>query len=94
MDDVVPHSQDEDSSAYHAQRDRLERNEFFKECLAPLRLVLKVLKVGMSSCPCSQRAPGTAPAVAPALPQPAMQAQEALGALSSRCDAPLSSCSV
>ena len=42
MDDVVPHSQDEDSSAYHAQRERLERNEFFKECLAPLRCVLKV----------------------------------------------------
>ena len=48
MDDVVPHSQDEDSSTYHAQRERLERNEFFKECLAPLRLVLKVVNEVLS----------------------------------------------
>ena len=41
-DEVVPHSQDPDSRAYQSQKERLERNEFFKDCLAPQRAVLKV----------------------------------------------------
>ena len=41
-DEVVPHNQDPDSQAYQSQKERLERNEFFKDCLAPQRAVLKV----------------------------------------------------
>ena len=78
MDVVVPHSQDEDSSIYHAQQERLERNEFFKECLAPLRCVLKVgdqpppLHAGRALC--------TAPPKHAALPPRAVQQHTALGA--------------
>ncbi len=41
-DEVVPHNQDPESHAYQSQKERLERNEFFKDCLAPQRAVLKV----------------------------------------------------
>ena len=41
-DEVIPHSQDPESRAYQSQKERLERNEFFKDCLAPQRAVLKV----------------------------------------------------
>lgn len=42
LDEVVPHSEDTESRAYQGQKERLERNEFFKDCLAPQRAVLKV----------------------------------------------------
>ena len=42
QDEVIPHSQDPESRAYQSQKERLERNEFFKDCLAPQRAVLKV----------------------------------------------------
>lgn len=42
LDDAVPHSQDPDSIVYQRLRERLERNEFFRDCLAPQRSVLKV----------------------------------------------------
>ena len=91
MDEVVPHSQDEDSSAYHAQRERLERNEFFKECLAPLRCVLKVgdellpmLTAGFRHCPARITCTPTANHAS----------AESSESPSLGCDAPLLSCSV
>ena len=46
-DEVIPHSEDPESRAYQSQKERLERNEFFKDCLAPQRAVLKVRLAAM-----------------------------------------------
>ena len=50
LDEVVPHNTDPDSATYRSQKERLERNEFFKECLAPPVSVLKVRQNAWHGC--------------------------------------------
>ena len=50
LDEVVPHNTDPESATYRSQKERLERNEFFKECLAPLISVLKVHQNAWHGC--------------------------------------------
>lgn len=50
LDEVVPHNTDPESATYRSQKERLERNEFFKECLAPPVLVLKVHQNAWHGC--------------------------------------------
>lgn len=49
-DEVIPHSQEPGSQPYQSQKERLERNEFFKDCLAPQRCVLKVSSANSYCC--------------------------------------------
>lgn len=50
LDEVVPHNTDPESATYRSQKERLERNEFFKECLAPPVSVLKVRQDAWHGC--------------------------------------------
>lgn len=48
VDETIPLDENEGSAAYRQQREQLQRNEFFRDCLAPIMAEYKVRQ----SIPC------------------------------------------
>lgn len=43
LDEALPLDKEEGSAAYRQQKEQLQRNEFYRDCMAPINAEFKVL---------------------------------------------------